>query len=141
MRRDGERTVIVAMHFNDDGILYEDDRALSIAGPVDALELGREVVQALNKTSLRPRDLRHYKLADWPAYGASGASSVRRFEAEYIQLSVESANDANVVYVITGSPSRDSHLQVKTSVSSACSPEELGNRALEVYCACRDRKL
>jgi hypothetical protein len=141
IHRDGREAIVVAMHYNEDRIGYEDDMAALITSRPDAVRIGKEVVEALNKSAIRPKNLRDTKLADWPAYRTSGAKSVREFEAEYIQLCVEGANEANVVYVITGIPKKDSELQVTSSVSSCSPPDDLGKRVLRVYQACRDRKL
>ena len=79
-------------------------------------------------------------MSDWPSYRASGATSVRKFEQDFISISVEGANDANLIATISGWPEKDSQLQVTSLVSTAV-PAEMGQRILLVYEAWRDRRV
>jgi hypothetical protein len=95
------------MHVNEDGIWYEAETPAVLQGPLTAETLGGAVVTAMRATARRSRDLRAQKFSDRPSYRASGSTSVRTFEQEFISLSVDGANDANVVAVVTGAPEKD----------------------------------
>ena len=141
VRRDGGRAIVVAMHRNENGVYFEADQTAVQDAPLNDVEIGTTVFQALGSSSLQQKDLRDVKSTDWPAYRASGAPSVREFEADYIYLEVEGANDANLIYAITGSPNNGSDLEVRGTVSSACAPAGIGKMVMKVYRACRDRIL
>jgi hypothetical protein len=126
---------------NENDMWYEDDAPTVLNKPFTAEELGNAVAEAMGKTDRRARNARDTKLADWPAYKASGERSVRKFEESFIGVSVEGANAANLVAVITGNPEKDAVLQVTSTISTGIVPAELGERVLQVYEACRDRRL
>jgi hypothetical protein len=141
IRRDGDQVIVVPMHYNENGVRYEDETTVRIEGPFDPSEIGTAVFLALGTSGVRPKNLRETKLTDWPAFRASGATSVRRFEADYIALKVEGANDANLVFTITGLPFKGSELEVGATAPNACSSENLGDVVGKVYRACRDRTI
>lgn len=138
--RSGERAVVVTMHVNEYGILFEDDSARILEAPLSPDAIGTAVRAAMMGTARRSRDLRQARMSDWPAFRASGLRTVKSFEAEFIAIDVDAANDANLVAVITGSPEKDAELEVTSSVSTAC-PEKIGEYVLRVYEACRDRRV
>lgn len=138
--RTGSLAIVVTMHQNQDGIWYEDDTPSVLREPLTATELGQAVARAMQGTSKRPKNLGITKPSDWPAYRASGARSVRRFEDEFIHLTIDGANEANLVAVVTGSPEKDARLEVTGSVSLSTSPTALGDLVLRVFQACRDRR-
>ena len=138
--RSGDVAVVVTMHVNQDGVWYEDEVPTRIAGPLTAEALGGAAVRAMRATRQKAKDLRSLRASDWPVYRASGAPSVRQFEQQFIALSVDGANDANLVAVVTGAPEKDGDLQVTSSASTAF-PDQIGRRILRVYEACRDRSV
>jgi hypothetical protein len=138
--KSGSLAVVVTMHVNEDGIWYESESPAVLRGPLTAEQLGGAVVRAMSATAQRSKDLRTVKMSDWPSYRASGATSVRNFEQEFISLAIDGANDANLVAVVTGAPEIDAELQVTSSVSTAF-PTSMGECILRVYEACRDRRL
>jgi hypothetical protein len=128
------------MHMNEDGIWYEDETPTVLKGPLTAEHLGNSVGTAMRGTVRRAKDVRVTKISAWPAYRASGATSVRQFEQLFIPIDVDGANEANLVAVVTGSPEKDCVLRVTSSVSTAFS-SKVGECILRVYEACRDRRV
>src|SRR5258708_33671627 len=93
----GTRLVIVApRHATLEGVLYEQDSptVLTDASPVS---VGAAIKSAFEVFSVRQKDLRDWKKSDWPAFKASGAKSLKQFEAEFYQLSVSHLNSSGVV--------------------------------------------
>ena len=138
--RSGERAIVVAQHFNGGlrGLLCEDERPTVLCNAPDASSLTSAMQEALSRSSIRRWvNLREVKPSDWPAYRASQVSSMRRFEADFIRLSIRGANEVNHVYVIEGWPQINADLTVCTSALL----HELGSSCLKVWRACRDRRL
>jgi hypothetical protein len=133
--------IVVAMHINENDIRYEDEGPAMLKKPFTAEDLGTAVAEAMKKAERRNNFLRDRKLSDWPAYRASGQRTVRKFEESFISISVEGANAANLVAVISGDPEKGSVLQVTSTISTGVSPADLGERILLVYNACRDRRV
>jgi len=133
--------IAVAMHMNENDIWYEDDRPMVLNEPFTSEDLGNAIAEAMRKTERRSGNPRQSKLSDWPAYKASGERTVRGFEESFIEISVAGANAANLIAVITGNPEKDAVLQVTSTISTGVVPAELGDRVLQVYKACRDRRI
>jgi hypothetical protein len=135
--------IIVTLHYNGNGgFLYEDNEPVVITPPLEPSKLGQEIITALKRTSTNLLKITApLKRTDWPAFKASNAESVRRFEQTFIRILIRGANASNLVYVIEGEPQKDSVLRVTSSLSSSAQPKQLGDRILLVYRACRDRQL
>ena len=140
INRSGARAIAVGMHMNENDLWYEDDAPTVLNKPFAAEDLGQAISQEMAKTDRRALEERDSKLTDWPAFKASGERSVRRFAESYIEVSVEGANASNLVAVITGSPNKDALLQIRSTISTGVVLAELGERVLQVYEACRDRR-
>jgi hypothetical protein len=139
--RSGSRAIAVGMHMNENDVWYEDDTPAVLNQPFTAEELGNAIAEAMGRTDRRARNLRDNKLSDWPAFKASGEKSLHRFEGSFIEISIEGANAANLAAIITGDPEKDAVLRVTSTISTGIVPAELGERILQVYEACRDRRV
>lgn len=138
--RVGKTAVVVTLHYGGKGgFLYEDSAPSVIERSEDPDSVGTAVLQALEKSEIRPLiSHRDKKRTDWPAFQSSGCRSVRQFEADFIRIHIHGANEANLIYAIEGSPEKDAELRVVTS-ASPLPPAKLGERCLAVWRACRDR--
>ncbi len=126
---------------NEHNMWYEDGNPTVLNKPFTAEDLGTAIAEEMRKTERRARNACDGKLTDWPAYKSSGERVVRKFEESFIEISVEGANAANLIAVITGNPEKDAVLQVTSTISTGVVPEELGERVLLVYEACRTRSI
>jgi hypothetical protein len=89
--------VVAPMHVNQDGIGYEQEVTCQLPTGHSPDHLGEAVKEALSCFSEKPCDLRLWKKADWPAFRASGLSSVARFEREFTAISVRYLNSSGAV--------------------------------------------
>ena len=140
--RDSSRAIVAAVHLNQVGIGCEEDDSLSVIdGPFDVEVLGVAVLIAARSARRIQRNLRDRKMSDWGALRASGARSGREFEADYIMIDVISANEANLIFELTGYPEPNAVLRVTSHVSTTASKREIGEIVLKTFNACRDRRL
>ncbi|MBK7215023.1 MAG: hypothetical protein IPH88_17375 [Bacteroidales bacterium] len=132
--------IIVPRYENETGVYYEQEACLSFEMPLNPLDLGTEVIKALNNYCFReaPASL---KLTDWPAFKAGKSRSVSAFEKEYIYIHVGSLNVSNLVLEICGYPEKDSELTINSTISFFAPREELGARIMKVYATCLTGKL
>ena len=133
--------VIAARSQNDAGIIYEQEVCCLLEMPVDLSELGVAIIDYLNRYSVVDINLRDHKNRDWPAYKKSKSKSMRLFEQEYIYISIDGANEKNIILLISGRPFKNSKLEVHSSVSFYAEKEEIGNRVMDVYEACLTGKI
>ena len=137
--RTGKAAIVATLYYNGPGgFLYEDETP-TVIQLNDPGSLGSAVRRALEDSEIRlTTSHRDKKLTDWPAFKSSGHRSVRQFEAHFIRLHISGANESNLLYQIEGWPERDAELRIVASASSAL-VEQLGERCLMVWRACRDR--
>ena len=142
MDRSGDTAIIVPLHYNGaGGFLFEDVEPIVIRTPNDPESLGTTIKRALMASAIRPESAdRIGKLTDWPAFKSSRKKSVRQFESAFIRIDVSGMNEANLFYNIEGWPDKNAEVRVLAS-ASAFRPEELGERCMRVWRACRDKVL
>jgi len=93
----GGKVIVAPLNVNQDGICYEQEAVRVLDAGYSLADLGDALKEALSAFSERPRDLRLHKKTDWPAFRASGLSSVARFESEFLPVSVECLNASGAV--------------------------------------------
>ena len=136
-----EQIIIAPRHVNKAGIIYEQENCNTLPKSTSFSELGIQIIDSMNLFSVKDKDLRETKLTDWPSFKHGKSKSVRAFEHEYINISVDSCNEYNLIIDIEGSPYKDSELKVKSTISFYADKEEIGKRMLKVYESCVTGKL
>lgn len=142
MDREGGSAIVVPLHHNGEGGFLVEDEMPEVLRPFpDAQALGRALGSALERSRVKPEvSHRDRKRTDWPAFKASGARSVKQFEADFIRILVSGVNEANLVYQIEGFPDAEAELRVLATASPK--PEDaFGDACLRVWKACRDRSV
>ncbi|TLD70532.1 hypothetical protein FEM03_12465 [Phragmitibacter flavus] len=126
----GPNAVIVApCHSTPDGILYEQDVpiVLPVASPQT---IGAAIKRAFEGFSMRTNNLRDSRKSDWPAFQASGAKSMRQFEAEFYRLSVSCLNPSGAVARAELPVPGDEEFSFSTVFNPRLPDEEIGGRVL-----------
>jgi hypothetical protein len=127
----GTRCIVAAMHRNREGIHYEqaDPVILAVRQPAD---LGAAFRTAFDAFSLRDRDLSTSKKSDWPAYVASGLSSMKAFEREYTAILCEGLNASNAVVRASRVYPRDPEMALSISFNPLLDAGEIGAMLLRL---------
>ncbi len=125
-----EQIIITPRHVNKAGIIYEQEKCITLSKSTSVIELGTEVIESMNQFSLKDINLRDKKTTDWPSFKHSKSKSVRAFEEEYINISIDSSNEYNLIIKIEGSPYKDSELTIKSTISFYADKDEIGKRIL-----------
>ena len=86
-------------------------------------DLGCCVCDRLLEFSPRSPNLRDMKLTDWPAYRASGAKSVKSFEAASWMITVDTINTA---IMVTARPRLSLHSEISVQGSANPRHEDVG---------------
>lgn len=136
-----DQIIIAPRHINKAGIIYEQENCKTLSKSTSFSELGTEIIDSMNLFSLKDTNLRETKLTDWPSFKHSKSKSVRAFEQEYINISVDSCNEYNLIIDIEGLPNKVSELKVKSTISFYADKEEVGKRIMKVYESCLTGKL
>ena len=136
-----KQLIIAPVHYNDAGILYEQENCFTSNYPIDLNSLGIEAIHNLNLFSKEDRNLRDSKASDWPAFKHSKLKTIKAFEEDYICISVYGVNTSNLILEIKGLPFKNSDIGVNSIISFYADKEEIGKRILSVYDACYSGKL
>ena len=127
----GTRFIVAAMHRSNAGIHYEqaDPVVVEVRQPAD---LGAAFRTAFDAFSLRDRDLSTSKKSDWPAYIASGLSSMKAFEREYTTILCEGLNASNAVVRASRVYPRDPEMALSISFNPLLDAGEIGAMLLRL---------
>jgi hypothetical protein len=126
--RESHVALVAAMHVNQDGIGYEQEVVRVLPAGYSLADLGDALKRALSAFSERPCDLRLCKKSDWPAFRASGLSSVARFEREFLPVSVEYLNASGAVARAEVSLPDEEDLGICCTFNPRLPGEDLGRR-------------
>ena len=133
--------VIASLSQNDAGIIYEQNTCRSVDLPVDVAELGALIINSFDEYSVKDANLRDHKASEWPAFKHSKSKSVKAFEQDYIRISIDGANEKNIILLFEGQPHKNSELTVNASTSYYADTDEIGQRLFSVYEACLTGKI
>lgn len=139
---DKHNHLIIAPRFeNKAGILYEQPICFATNELTNYDSLGTAMISNLNLFAIKDANLRDAKLDDWPAFKHSLVKTVKAFEQDYIAIYVSSANKSNLILLIEGLPYKESKLTIKSTISFHAELKDLGERLMEVYQACRTKRI
>ncbi len=136
-----EQIIIAPRHVNKAGIIYEQENCKILPKSTSLSELGTQIIDSMNLFSQKDKNSRETNLTDWPSFKHSKSKSVRAFEQEYINISVDSCNEYNLIINIEGLPYKESELKIKSTISFYADKEEIGKRIIKVYESCLTGKL
>ena len=153
-----KQVIIAPLYQAEDEVVYEQDNCRSLPYPVSAEMLASEVMGALNRffvDNKHPGSISGLEVLDgyrgfyvgetkqggWSAHKMSKLKTVAAFEDSYMYISISGANETNRTLVIEGSPSKSNDLWIKTSISAFAQREQIGEKILQVYDACINRKV
>jgi hypothetical protein len=153
-----KQVIIAPLYQTEDGVLNEQDDCIALPYPLESEMLGSGVMGRLEKFYLdqkHPGNISGLSVLDGyrrfhvgetkqsglAAYKISKAKSAVEFGDSYTYISVYGANESNITLIMEGSPSKDSDLWVKTSISTYAQKDQIGEKILKVYYACMTRKI
>jgi hypothetical protein len=134
-----KEAIVAALHHNSDGISFEQDGPAVIADWRQAPGLSVALRFALERFSLRERNLRDFKKTEWPSYRASSFRSVRAFEATYnICICVQAVNEAEFFYDAYTHPPGEEDIALHVTLNRYGPDEEINRKLLKLFNACVD---
>jgi hypothetical protein len=92
---------IIAAVYNHGGLTAEKPGGSTVVAFSDSTALKQEIQAALGCCEYEEKfDYSGLKRTDWPAFQASGYKTVKRFEAEFVCLSIRGVNEKNFFYEV-----------------------------------------
>ena len=123
------RAIVAPNHATPDGILYEQATPIVLTS-LSATELGAAVKQSFSMFSIRPKDLRTWKASDWPAFQASAYRTIKKFESDFLRVSVFYLNPSGAVARASTPIPGDTDYEIAISFNPALESEEIGLKLL-----------
>jgi len=121
---EGRPAIVSALHYNSDGIYYEQEAPLVLPMATED-GLASALREALGRYSLREESLRGRKATEWPAYRASGMKSLRGFEDTYLRIQVRALNEAELIFEASAKPSGESDVGLSVLLDLYGADEEI----------------
>jgi hypothetical protein len=131
-----KKIVLAPMYRNFESIDYEQEKAeiMTFDGPISFEELGRHAFETLLDCERKDRNLRNYKMSEWPAYRASGMRSIRQFEKSFIRTELRT----HPCYIeVEGSPTPNGDIHVGGFVTISALDADLGSLILRIVRCCQ----
>jgi hypothetical protein len=130
--------IVAALHRNTAGVLYEQDAPVPIIDGRDPVVVAVALRSAIERFSIRDRNLRDAKKTEWPTYRAAGVRSVREFEKTYLCINVHALNEAELFYDAYAQPRGEEDITLHVTLSRHGQDSEFGRKVLRLLDACID---
>lgn len=127
-----ETVIVAALHQNLDGIYFEQPTPTVLPAQATSKELGLAFRRAFEGFSVRSRDLRDAKAADWPAFRASGARSVKEFRSAFMPVQCLGLHPSNAVVRATTRHPTHEDIELSVSFNPRLEPEAVGEKLLQL---------
>ena len=91
----------------------------------------------LSSFYIKDLNLRNHKKSDWLAYKHSQSKTIRDFERRYIFISIDAANEYNLIFNAEAFPGYSDELSIKTFFSLNQKKDEIGKKIQMIYHQCK----
>lgn len=95
--------------------------------------LGESIKKNFDKFAEKNMENRIRTSNDWPAYQASKLKSMKEFERKYNRITVDGANEANLIMVFQAYMKSKNDINLTSSISSYAENNKLGYLAKKLY--------
>ena len=95
--------------------------------------LGESIKRNFDKFAKKNRENRKITSRDWPAYQASKLRSMKEFERKYFRISINGANEANIIMVFEADMKSKNHINLTSSISAYAENKKLGYLAKKLH--------
>lgn len=130
-------TIVAPMHCNASAVYFEQAAVLTIVGQPSPIDLGNAFAEAFALFSPSTRDPSRAKRSDWPAFKASGCSSIKDFESRYLPVACSSLNASNVVIRASAPHPLQADLEIAWHFNPQLPADVIGQGLLSLFRAAR----
>jgi hypothetical protein len=131
-----DSAIVTAIYDNEASLLYEQEETLIVSNRCDPIAIASTLRNAIERFKRRDRNLRDYKITEWPAYRASNCRSVKEFESRYLQIFVKAANESELCYLAFAKPIGEEEIELRVTLNRYGSDEEIGQKILRLFDIC-----
>lgn len=119
--------ILIAPHYVDESwVRYEQEEIEEIAYNDTNEILGQSIKRNLALFAKKNMSTAKRKPKDWPSYKASKLKSIKEFKRKYHRISVNGANEANIILVFEADMKSIHKINITRSISAFAENQELG---------------
>ena len=128
-----DSVIVAATHqIPNGGAYYEQPSPVVLQGQPAAAQLGATFHRAFAGFSVKDKDLSALKRTDWPAFRASGARSLKEFQALFLPMQCCGLNSANILVRASTPHPVHEDLELSVSFNPLIEPEAVGEKLLQL---------
>ncbi len=120
-------TILVAPQYVDESWIRFEQEEIEILNFDSSNELlGETIKKNFDKFTQKNMENKKRTSKDWPAYQASKLKSMKEFEKKYYRISINGANEANIIMTFEAEMKLKSKINLTSSISAFTKNEKLG---------------
>lgn len=119
--------ILVAPQYVDESWIRFEQKEIEILNFDCSNELlGKTIKRNFDKFAQKNMGDKKRTSKDWPAYQASKLESIKEFEQKYWRISINGANEANIIMTFEADMKLKSEINLTSSISTFTENEKLG---------------
>lgn len=119
--------ILIASHYIDESWLrYEQEEIEILNLDCDDEILGASIKRSFNLFTKKNLANKKRTLKDWSSYKASKLKSVKEFEEKYFKISINGANEANLLMVCEADMKSADNINLTSSISAFADNQKIG---------------
>ena len=119
--------ILIAPQYVDESWIRYEQEEIEILN-YDCLdeELGLSIKHNFNKFSFKKMKNKKRTSKEWHAYQVSKLKSIKEFEKKYFRISINGANEANIIMVFEADMKSKDEINLTSSISSYAENDKIG---------------
>ncbi len=127
-------SILIAPQYVDESwIRYEQEDIEQLDFDCTDESLGEAIKRNFDKFAVKNMPNTKRTTKDWPAYQASKLKTETEFEHHYFKISINGANDANIIMVFEADMKSKHDINVTSSVSAHAENHKLGRLVKQLH--------
>jgi len=120
------KILIAPQYVDESWIRFEQEEIEALDFNCTNEQLGESIKRNLDKFAEKNMENNKRTSKDWPAYQASKLRSMKEFERKYFRISIDGANEANIILVFKADMKSKNEINLTSSISAHAENERLG---------------
>jgi hypothetical protein len=126
------KILVVPQYVDESWVRFEQDEIETLDYDCSNELLGESIKRNFDKFAQKNMEDNKQTSKDWPAYQASKLSTMKEFENKYYRISINGANEANIIMIFEADMKLKNEINLTSSISAFTENETLGNLTKEL---------
>jgi len=120
------KILIAPQYIDESWIKFEQDEIEQLEFNCTNELLGESIKRNFDKFASKNMNNIKRKQKNWPAFKESGLKSIKEFEKKYYRISVNGANESNIIMVFEADMKSENKINLTSSISAHAQNEKIG---------------